>query len=64
MHNVMPVQLSATRWTVVRLLCPWDFPPPGDLPDPGLEPPSPALAGGFFTTMPPGKLAQYNGYRQ
>ena len=25
-------------------------PPPGDLPDPGIEPVSPALAGGFFTT--------------
>ena len=24
--------------------------PPGDLPDPGTEPESPALAGGFFTT--------------
>ena len=23
---------------------------PGDLPDPGTEPTSPALAGGFFTT--------------
>ena len=48
-----------------RLLCPWDFPgkntavgglpcpPPGDLPNPGMEPVSlvsPALAGGFFTT--------------
>ena len=34
------------------------FPPPGDLPDPGIEPvalASPALAGGFFTTAPPGK---------
>ena len=31
------------------------FPSPGDLPDPGIEPPSPALAGGFFTTEPPGK---------
>ena len=34
------------------------FPPPGDLPDPGMEPESPAspaLAGGFFTTEPPGK---------
>ena len=31
------------------------FPPPGDLPDPGIEPMSPALAGGFFTTEPPGK---------
>jgi len=29
---------------------------PGDLlPDPGLEPAFPALAGGFFTTAPPGK---------
>ena len=25
------------------------FPPPGDLPDPGIEPASPALAGGIFT---------------
>jgi len=31
------------------------FPSPGDLPDPGIEPQSPALAGGFFTTTPPGK---------
>ena len=34
------------------------FPPPGDLPNPGTEPKSlvpPALAGGFFTTEPPGK---------
>jgi len=26
------------------------FPPPGDLPDPGIEPTSLALAGGFITT--------------
>ena len=34
------------------------FPPPGYLPDPGMEPTSPlaaALAGGFLTTEPPGK---------
>ena len=31
------------------------FPSPGDLPDPGIEPMSPALAGGFLTTEPPGK---------
>ena len=31
------------------------FPSPGDLPNPGIEPTSPALAGGFFTTEPPGK---------
>ena len=32
------------------------FPPPGDLPGPGIEPQSPVLAGEFFTTEPPGKL--------
>ena len=31
------------------------FPPPGDLPDPGIKLMSPALAGGFFTSEPPGK---------
>ena len=31
------------------------FPPPGDLPDPGMEPRSPALAGKFSTTEPPEK---------
>ena len=31
------------------------FPSPWDLPDPGIELVSPALAGGFFTTEPPGK---------
>ena len=31
------------------------FPPPGDLPDPGIEPASPALPGRFFTTEQPEK---------
>ena len=31
------------------------FPSPGDLPDPGMEPASPALAGIFLTIEPPGK---------
>ena len=31
------------------------FPSPGDLPDPGIEPASPVLAGGFFTSEPPRK---------
>ena len=34
------------------------FPPPGNLSDPGIKPASlasPALAGGVFTTEPPGK---------
>ena len=49
--------------------CPWDFPgkntgvglafpTPGDLPDPEVElasPATPALAGRFFTALPPGK---------
>ena len=34
------------------------LPSPGDLPDPGIEPKSPALAGGFFTSEPPGKPKQ------
>ena len=33
------------------------FPPPGDLPDSGIEPVFPALAGGVFNTEPPGKVA-------
>ena len=33
------------------------FPTPGDLLDPGIEFASPALAGRFFTTEPPGKLS-------
>ena len=36
----------------------WDglpFPSPGDLPYPGIKLPSPALAGGIFTTEPPRK---------
>ena len=35
-------------------------PTPGDLPNPGIEPASPvspALAGRFFTTEPPGNLS-------
>ena len=57
----------ATPWTVtcqapLSMGCPsqeyWSgllFPSPGDLPDPGSKPVSPALAGGFFTTEPRGR---------
>jgi len=31
------------------------FSSPGDLPNPGIKPVSPALAGRFYTTPPPGK---------
>ena len=60
-HVLSCVRLFATPWTVAcqALLSmgfsrqeDWSslpFPPPVDLPDPGIEPASPALAGGFFT---------------
>ena len=35
------------------------FSSPADLPDPGTESTSPALAGGLFTTEPPGKPVFY-----
>ena len=66
-HLLSPVRLSATPWMGAHqaslsmelyrqeyrsgLL----FSTPGDLPDPGIELASPALAGGFFTTEPPGE---------
>ena len=37
----------------------WPFPLPGHLPDPGIEPTSPALTGGFFTAEPPGKPVRW-----
>jgi hypothetical protein len=40
----------------------FSFPPPGDLPDPGfkpMSPASPALAGKFFPGLPPGKPSQF-----
>jgi len=40
-------------WQEYRSRLPW--PPARDLPHPGTKPTSPALAGGFFTTEPPGK---------
>ena len=64
------LQLFATPWTIAHqaLLCMgpprqeyWSglpFPPPRDLPDPGIvpaSPVSPAFIGGFFTTEPFGK---------
>ena len=64
------VQLFATLWTIAHqaplsigfprqeYLSGLPFPPPGDLPDPGIKPSSPvssALIGRFFTTEPPGK---------
>ena len=69
-QSLSRVWLFATLWTVARQ-APlsmgfsrqeyWrglPFPPPGDLPSPGIEPAfpaSPASASWFFTTEPPGK---------
>ena len=44
-HGILPVRI--VEWVAL--------PSSGDLPDPGIEPESPALASGFFTTEPPGK---------
>ena len=45
----------------------WPCPPPGDLPNPGIELISPALAGEFFTTETPGEpllsVSQYQSER-
>ena len=70
-YSLSRVQLFATPWTTVHVLqaplCMgfprqeyWSglpFPPPGNLLDPGINPVSPALAGRFFTSEPPGKPA-------
>ena len=77
MHAYMlsRVRLFATPWTVARqapLAMKFSrqgycnessFPPPGDLPDPGIKPESlvsPALSGRFFTTAPSGKSKIWN----
>ena len=69
---VSRIQLFAPLWTVTHQAplsmgfsrqVYWSglpFPSPGDLPDPGIEPESPYLAGRFSTTEPPGK--PYIGY--
>ena len=58
------VQLFVTPWTVAyqapgsmefsrqQYWSVLPFPSPGDLPAPGIEPASPELAGGIFTTEP------------
>ena len=66
-ESLSHVQLFATPGTIARQAplsmgfsiqeywSGFPLPSPGDLPDPGMEPNSPALAGRFFTTMSPGK---------
>ena len=62
------VRLFVSPWTVAYQDSPsmgfsrqeyWSglpFPSPGDLPDPGIEPGSPALEADALTSEPPGKL--------
>ena len=62
------VQLFVTPWITIACQTPLSMrfsrqehwsglpcPSPGDLPDTGIKPVSPALAGGFITTELPGK---------
>ena len=56
--NVACQVLLSTEFSRQEFQSGLPFPPPGDLPGPGIEPPSivfPALAGRFFTTVSPGK---------
>ena len=41
-----------------RTLEQWPFPSPGDLPDPGIKPTSPALQVDTLPSQPPGKLSE------
>ena len=64
--SVMSDSLQPHRLQLTSLLCPWGFsrqgywsglpcPPPGDLPNPGIEPRSPALQANSLPSEPPGK---------
>ena len=75
MSDSFPDFFQATPWTIAcQTLLPmkfprqnyWNklsFPSTGDLPNPGIETTSPALAGRFFTTVPPRKPSYINRYR-
>ena len=67
MKSLSRVRLFATPWTVAcqaplsmgfsrqEYWSGLPFPSPGDLPDPGIEPGSPALQADALTSEPPGK---------
>ena len=60
-----PPGSSAHGVSQERILEQLTFPPPGDLPEPGIKLASlefPELAGGFFTTMSPGKPQSDSSY--
>ena len=69
-ESLSRVQLFGTPWTIAHQ-APlsmefsrqeyWSglpFPPPGDLPDPGIEPGSPTLQANTLPSEPPGKYLQ------
>ena len=70
--SLSSVRLFATPWTVAyqaplfmgfskqEYWSGLPFPFPRDLPDPGIEPISPVLPGGFFTIGPPGEASVFN----
>ena len=70
------VRLFATPWTVAYQAPPsmgfsrqeyWNglpFPSPGDLPNPGIKPGSPAFQADALTSEPPGKLNHKRNIRQ
>ena len=76
MKSLSHVRLFATPWTVAHQASPsmgfsrqeyWSglpFPSPGDLPDPGIEPGSPALEADTLTSEPPGKPQTHKGLSQ
>ena len=71
MKSLSRVRLFATPWTVAYQAPQsmgfsrqeyWSglpFPSPGDLPDPGIEPWSPALQAGAISSEPPGEKVVY-----
>ena len=73
--SLSPVRLFATPWTVAHQASPsmgfsrqeyWSglpFPSPGDLPDQGIEPMSPAMQADALTSEPSGKMGQCNSIR-
>ena len=68
-HSVVPASFTAP-WTVTcqaplsmgisrqEYWSGWPFPPPGDLPHPGIEPGSPTLQADSLPSEPPGKPSQ------
>ena len=75
MKSLSHVRLFATPWTVAYQAPPsmvfskqeyWSglpFPSPGDLPNPGIEPGSPAFQADALTSEPPGKPL-YHSYKR